>query len=132
MGALSILVVDDDPMMLHMLPPHLEGLGTRLPVAKVVTAATPEAALATLEGLAEPIAVLSDFNLRASMNGLELLAEIARRRPGSVRVLFSGYAREQIGDVGAGGVAHGFVEKPLRIREMIDPIRAIVDARLAG
>ena len=129
--ALSILVVDDDPMMLHMLPPHLSELGTRLPVGEVRTAATPEAALAALDAMpVKEIAVLSDFNLRARMNGLELLAEVARRRPESVRVLFSGYAADQIGDVGSGGVAHGFVEKPLRIREMLDPIRAIVDAHL--
>lgn len=131
MADLSILVVDDDPMMLHMLPPHLLELGTQRPVGKIDTAATPEAALAALEALPPgPVAVLSDFNLRAAMNGLQLLAEVARRRPDSVRVLFSGYAADQIGDVGAGGVAHGFVEKPLRIREMLDPIRAIVDERL--
>lgn len=129
-GELSILVVDDDEMMLHMLPPHLEKLGSEIPVARVQTATSPADALAALASLPDPLAVLSDYNLRAEMNGLQLLTEVARRRPRATRVLFSGYAREQIGDVGSGGVAHGFVEKPLRIREMIEPIRRIIDARV--
>lgn len=117
-------------MMLHMLPPHLADLGTRVPVGKVQTAATPEAALAALDAMPGRVAVLSDFNLRAALNGLQLLAEVARRRPDAVRVLFSGYAADQIGDVGAGGIAHGFVEKPLRIREMLGPLRDIVNGQL--
>lgn len=128
---LRILLVDDDPMMLQMLSPHLEELEARLPVVGVTTADTPDAALAALDGMGPgPLAVMSDFNLKARLNGLQLLAEVEKRRPDAVRILFSGYAREQLGDVSSNGAAHGFVEKPLRIRDMLGPIQEIVDARL--
>lgn len=120
-------------MMLHMLPPHLEALGTRVDVVEVRTAASPDEALRALDAMPEgPLAVLSDFNLKAAMNGLDLLREVERRRPDAVRILFSGYAMDQIGDVGAGGAAHGFVEKPLRIRDMLPPLRSIIDTNLAA
>ena len=129
---MRILVVDDDPMMLQMLPPHLADLAVTPPVAGVETAQTPEAALAVLGRMPDdPLVVLSDFNLKASMNGLDLLKEVQRRRPDAVRVLFSGYALEQLGDVASGGATHGFVEKPLRIREMLPPLTAIINRTLA-
>lgn len=130
---LRILVVDDDPMMLQMLPPHLQDLDVTPRVAGIVTARTPEAALDALGRLdGAPLVVLSDFNLKAAMNGLDLLREVQRRRPDAVRVLFSGYALEQLGDVDAGGATHGFVEKPMRIREMLPPLTAIINRALAG
>lgn len=129
---LRILVVDDDPMMLQMLPPHLQDLAVRPPVDGVETAQTPEAALHALDRLAgQPLVVLSDFNLKAAMNGLDLLKEVQRRRPDAVRVLFSGYALDQLGDVHAGGATHGFVEKPMRIREMLPPLAGIINRTLA-
>ena len=131
---LRILVVDDDPMMLQMLPPHLQDLDVNPRVDGVETAQTPDAALAALSRMAgdSPLVVLSDFNLKASMNGLDLLKEVQRRRPDAVRVLFSGYALDQLGDVHAGGATHGFVEKPMRIREMLAPLTDIITRTLAA
>lgn len=124
---LRILVVDDDPMMLQMLQPHLQDLDLKPPVESVETALTPQAALDALDRLAgAPAVVLSDFNLKNAMNGLDLLKEVRRRRPDAVRILFSGYALEQLGDVDVGGATHGFVEKPMRIREMLPPIVEII------
>lgn len=131
-ASLRILVVDDDRMMLQMLPPHLEHLGTSVPVEKVETAQTPKEALAALERMPPgPLAVLSDFNLKADLNGIDVLREVERRRPDAVRVLFSGYALEQIGDAGRDPALQGFIEKPMRIREMIPPLKEIIDRVLA-
>jgi two-component system chemotaxis sensor kinase CheA len=119
-------VVDDDPMMLRILAPHLEELGS------VQTAQTPRAALAALDAIpAGPLAVLSDFNLKAEMNGVDVLREVERRRPDAARVLFSGYALDQLGEAGRDPALHGFVEKPMRVREMLPPIRAILDRVLS-
>lgn len=130
-AGVRFLVVDDDEMMLHMLPPHLAKLPLARPVSSVETAGTPERALEQLRRTPPgPLVVVSDFNLKASMNGLDLLGAVARERPDAVRVLFSGYASEQIGDATRGGTAHAFLEKPLRIQELLAPLARIVDAHL--
>lgn len=133
MVGLRILLVDDDAMMLHMLPPHLEKLETPMGIEKVETAQTPEAALELVRGTpAGPFVVLSDFNLRASMNGLDLLQEVARQRPDSVRILLSGYAGDQIGDTSRGGATHGFLEKPLRIHDLLPPLARLISDNLGA
>lgn len=130
---LTILLVDDDPLMLRMLAPRLQRLEVRPPVSRVITAQSPQKALQELDGVPEgPLAVLSDFNLKADINGLQLLAEIGRRRPDAVRVLFSGYSHEQIGDVSGGGAAHAFLEKPMRIDELLPPLTDTIHRNLAS
>ena len=113
-------------MMLRMLPGKLEGIPL---VASVHVASTPAAALEAVDALPSPLAVVSDFNLKDPVNGMDLLALIGRKRPGSVRILMSGYSREQLGDVAAS--VHGFVEKPLRIEDMIPPIRRLLEKALS-
>ena len=123
MEGLTVLLVDDDALMLRILAPRLQRLAVDPPVASVVTAQTPEAALEELARVGEgPLVVLSDFNLKAALNGLQLLAQVRERRPDAVRILFSGYSSEQIGDVSAQGAAQAFLEKPLRIDELLGPL----------
>lgn len=127
MARLTILLVDDDPLMLRLLAPRLDRLDVQPPVDRVVTAQTPEAALAELESIGDgPLVVLSDFNLKAAMNGLQLLNEVRRRRPDAARILFSGYSSEQIGDVSGDGAAQAFLEKPLRIDELLGPLASSI------
>ena len=131
MTRLTILLVDDDPFMLRMLAPRLERLDVVPAVGAVLTAATPQAALEALDKADPgPLAVVSDFNLKATLNGLQLLGEVRQRRPDAVRILFSGYSSEQIGDVVGGGAAHAFLEKPLRIDEMMAPLAGAIRAGL--
>ena len=132
MEGLTVLLVDDDAFMLRILGPRLQKLAVDPPVARVVTAQTPEAALEELSRIGDgPLAVLSDFNLKAAMNGLQLLAEVRQRRPDAVRILFSGYSSEQIGDVSAEGAAQAFLEKPLRIDELLGPLADTIHQTLA-
>lgn len=122
---LTILLVDDDPFMHRMLVPRLAEL-TGAP-ASVLTALTPDAALARLDEAPDgKLVVLSDFNLKAPMNGLQLLGVVREKRPEALRVLFSGYSAEQIGDVSGDGAAQAFLEKPMRIDDMVPPLRALI------
>jgi CheY-like chemotaxis protein len=131
--SLTILLVDDDPLMHRMLVPRLEAMKTRVPVTRVLAAQTPDAALAVLEDIpAGPLAVVSDFNLKAAMNGLQLLRNVRKKRPDALRFLLSGYSLQQLGDVQDGGDAHAFLEKPLMLDELIRPLARLIDERLPG
>jgi CheY-like chemotaxis protein len=128
---LSVLLVDDDPLMHRMLAPRLRELPADLSVQHVATALTPEAALAELSRMpAGQLAVVSDFNLKAAMNGLQLLGRVRALRPDSLRVLVSGYSLEQLGDVQAGGDAHAFLEKPLILDELMRALESLFRERL--
>lgn len=129
--SLNILLVDDDLLMHRMLVPRLETMGTRSPVSRVVAAQTPDAALAALERMPPgPLAVVSDFNLKAAMNGLQLLQKVRALRPDALRVLLSGYSLEQLGDVQEGGDADAFLEKPLVLDDLVRPLTKLIDERL--
>jgi DNA-binding NtrC family response regulator len=130
-NGIRILVVDDDELLLRILEevlPEVEGLA----VDGVATASTPEDAFEKLRSM-QPggLVVLSDFNLKAEINGLQLLARVQKLRPDAVRILFSGYSADQIGDVSGDGAAHAFLDKPIRIREMLPAFAAIVQRELA-
>lgn len=102
----------------------------RATVVDVQAALTPEAALADLDRLPEqPLVVVSDFNLKSTMNGLQLLREVHQRRPDAYRVLFSGYSREQLGALDEGGGADAFLEKPLMLDDLIRPLTQLLDQR---
>jgi len=124
--------VDDDPLMHRMLVPRLEEMTTRPPISRVVGVRTPEEALGELGKAPEgPLAVVSDFNLKASKNGLQLLRDVRRARPDALRVLFSGYSLEQLGDVQEGGDADAFLEKPLLLDDLIRPLAKLIEERFA-
>lgn len=123
--------MDDDPLMHRMLVPRLREMPLRAGVAEVQGALTPEAALADLASVpeSEAVAVVSDFNLKAVMNGLQLLREVRNRRPDAYRVLFSGYSKEQLGSLEEGGGADAFLEKPLLLDDLIRPLAKLLDDR---
>lgn len=130
--SLVILLVDDDPLMHRMLVPRLQEMPTTPPVTRVLTALTPEVAIEQVKRLPEgPLAVVSDFNLKSTMNGLQLLRAVRAIRPDALRVLFSGYSLEQLGDVHEGGDADAFLEKPLVLDHLIAPLAELIRARLA-
>lgn len=105
----------------------------RCGIADVQAVLTPDAALADLAGIPEdvPLAVVSDFNLKATMNGLQLLREVRGRRPDAYRVLFSGYSKEQLGSLEEGGGADAFLEKPLMLDDLIQPLTKLLDERFS-
>jgi DNA-binding NtrC family response regulator len=131
MAGIHVLLVDDDDLMLRILEPALADLATTPRVTSVSTALDPDSALGAIDlAPSGPLVVVSDFNLKASLNGVDVLREAARRRPESVRILISGYAADQIGDVTAGGLIHGFLEKPIRIRELYAPLASLIQESL--
>jgi CheY-like chemotaxis protein len=83
---LTILVVDDDPLVLTGTVGMLEDLGHA-----VVKATTGKAALAVLQS-AEPVDVLITDQAMPGMTGTELITAARAERPGLPVILATGYA----------------------------------------
>lgn len=132
MASLTIVLVDDDPLMHRMLAPRLRELRTPEPVRDVISAQTPQAALeAVASAPAGPLAIVSDFNLKSTMTGLDLLGRVREARPDALRILFSGYSDVQLGDVTRSGDAQAFFEKPLHLDELLKPLEQTLADMLA-
>lgn len=131
MEPVTILVVDDDEHMLRViLRPLAACQGLR--VREVLSARTPVDALALLDKAAPgPLVVVSDFNLKAAMNGLDVLDEVRRRRPDALRILMSGYSRDQLGPAVDAAPVHVFVEKAMRIHDTVEPMLTLIRERFA-
>ena len=84
--AATILVVDDDDLVLASTAAVLEDLGHR-----VVEAASGAAALQALADGLVPDLLITDQAM-PSMTGLQLIAEVRRRHPGLPVLLATGYA----------------------------------------
>lgn len=79
-----LLLVDDERHVLDALALHFRRK------YEVITKTSGKAALEALES-GEFVAVVSDLRM-PHMNGLELLAEVKRRAPGTTRLLLTGFA----------------------------------------
>jgi DNA-binding response OmpR family regulator len=119
--ALSVLVVDDDPVILRLLQVNfeLEGIG-------VVTAADGEEGLALAQA-DPPDLVISDI-MMPKVNGLELLAAL-RSAPDTAAlpvILLS--AKAQVADVQRGLElgADDYVTKPFDPLELIDRVYKVL------
>ncbi|HUR69669.1 MAG TPA: response regulator [Candidatus Thermoplasmatota archaeon] len=111
-----ILIVDDDPLMTEFLPRKLAR--AMADGVRIVTAATAREASDIL-ARERPAIVLSDFNLREGRTGLDVLAEAAREAPDATRILFSGHTQREIGIPLREADIHGYIEKPMRIDELV-------------
>ena len=121
---LRILVVDDDPLMTDLLPRKI----TRTllsPRAHILTARTPDEGI-RLAMDERPDVVLSDFNLRSSRDGLDVLEAVGRVCPDAVRILFSAHTRQEVGPRLAAADIHGFVEKTMRLDDMMGPLFEVI------
>ena len=83
-----VLLVDDEPRVLSALRRSLRREGYRLE-----TAEHPARALERLAASPPVDLVVSDHKM-PGMTGAEMLAEVARRWPGTARILLSGWVAE--------------------------------------
>ena len=103
----SVLLVDDDAFMLGVLADMLSGQDYR-----VLTSASGEDALQVLER--EPVEVIVCDQSMPGMSGTELLAQAARRYPGTVRLMLTGQTDlAEIEAAVAAGVADAHYAKPV-------------------
>jgi CheY-like chemotaxis protein len=92
--SLSILVVDDDPLVLMGTAAMLEDLGHQ-----VIAAGSGAEAIAALDGGFDAELVITDYAM-PQMTGLELAWLLKERAPALPVILASGYAESLSGDAG--------------------------------
>ncbi len=120
----SVLVVDDDPSMQHMLINYLEQHNMR------VLRVAHRQDMARQFSHAEPSVVILD--LRLGQDGLDLLRELRARSDVPV-IITSGHLRDEIDRVvGLELGADDYVTKPFSLRELLARIRAVLRRQELG
>ncbi|MFH7320457.1 response regulator [Desulfurivibrio sp. D14AmB] len=118
-GKETILLVEDDEAILMVTARILEGLGYR-----VLTAATPGAALEVAARHPEKIDLLLSDVVMPELNGQELARQIRASQPG-IRCLFmSGYTADVISSNGLLDQGANFLAKPFSLPELAAKVRA--------
>jgi CheY-like chemotaxis protein len=116
-----ILVVDDEEAILETMTFTFED------DYDVVTSSSPRDGLAKLERHAPVAVVISDQRM-PEMTGVELLAEVYKRHPNTVRIILTGFADMDaiIGAINDGHV-YAYVTKPWEPDQLKQVVRRAVD-----
>jgi DNA-binding NtrC family response regulator len=109
----TILLVDDDLLVLRALRRDLEGTGYNLLISQSVASAMQALETEKID------VVISDYNMPGP-NGLDLLAHISREYPQIVRMMLTGHAGLEmaLAAINAGHVYH-MLTKPWEKTELI-------------
>ncbi|MCG8525031.1 MAG: response regulator [Opitutales bacterium] len=111
-SGLSVLFVDDQPILLKMLLSFLE---IKAPDWRIQTAKDGPEALEVLEK-ETPEIVVSDMNM-PGMDGMNLLQNVKQKHPSLIRFILSGQPGQ--GEIlKSVGVAHQFLNKPVKMEEL--------------
>jgi CheY-like chemotaxis protein len=122
-GSEMILVVEDEEQLRRLAQRALERHGYT-----VLTAADGAAALALVDGLEAPVALVISDVVMPGMGGRPLVEELRRRFPG-IRVLFtSGYTTDEIIRRGVMTSETAFLPKPFGVAELGRKVREVLDA----
>lgn len=120
----TVLVVDDEPLILRGLARLLQRRGF-----EVVVADSTASALRLLEGSRVEL-VLTDYHLGPGDNGLDLAREVRRVAPKLPIILSSGYLEQNLQSALPEGVA--FLPKPFVERDLLSMIRTALQSARAS
>jgi CheY-like chemotaxis protein len=123
-GTETVLVVDDEAILLNLLVDILGRKGYR-----VVTANTGREALETLAAAGDRIDLVISDNMMPGIMGRELAREIRRVAPGTRVVLCSGYNAGGEAEPGELDNVSAYVQKPYQRRELLTRVREVLDSR---
>jgi CheY-like chemotaxis protein len=119
----TILLVEDEPTLLEMTCRMLQTLGY-----KVLTAQSPEAAIALADTHNTAIDLLLTDVIMPQMNGKQL-ADLVQSRYPSIKLLFmSGYTANVIAHRGVLDEGIHFIQKPFSRRDLAAKLREVIEA----
>jgi len=122
-GRETVLLVEDEPAMLRVVKRVLEGQGYT-----VLSASTPNAALAIGEDRAGAIDLLVTDVVMPEMNGRELANQLLGVNPRMKLLFMSGYTANVIAPHGVLDQAVDFIQKPFHGNDLIAKIREVLGA----
>ena len=108
--SLTLLVVEDEPLIRIELADHLSDMGYC-----VLEAAGADVAIRLLEAHAEIVAVITDLSMPGSMDGLALARIVRERWPPCALIMISGHHRPAPSELPAG---LRFLPKPVASRSL--------------
>lgn len=119
-----ILVVDDDPVLLQVLP---ETLRLRMPQLNIDTCLSGEQALEHLQKT-DYDAVITDIKM-PHLDGLALLSKIQAQWPSLPIILMTGHGEEELANRGLQAGAFDFIHKPIERDPFVDSVRRAILVR---
>lgn len=115
---ITILVVEDEPLVSMMLVDDLEAAGF-----SVIEAANAASAIQLLERRDDIRVIITDVDMPGTMDGLMLAAAVANRWPPIRIIVVSGHRTVEITDIPDGSV---FYSKPYRPAEIIETMNEML------
>jgi DNA-binding NtrC family response regulator len=122
-----VLIVDDDPALLHALP---EALRLRMGGVTVDTADSAVAALDCIAAL-DYDAIVTDIKM-PGMDGFALLSEIRARRPDTPTLMITGHGEHALAIGALRGGAYDFIQKPIDRDYFVASLRRAIEMSELG
>jgi CheY-like chemotaxis protein len=123
-GSETILIVEDESMILTLLTKSLEELGYTVLIAN-----NGEDALDYCRDESLPIDLILSDVIMPGMNGAEFIVQAKAIRPDAAYAMMSGYARDVIERSGIEEGSVPLIKKPFEIPDFVRFIRAVIERR---
>jgi two-component system cell cycle sensor histidine kinase/response regulator CckA len=120
-GSETILIVEDNDMVLRMTRRALERIGYQ-----VIAATDPEQCLRMMARFGEPIHLMLIDVIMPGMNGKELYERLSVMRPGVDVIYMSGYSEDVISHHGVLDAEVNFIQKPFSTRDLARLVRHVL------
>ena len=121
-GHETILLVEDEPSILHLTTTMLERQGYT-----VLSASTPGEAIRLATEHAGPIHLLMTDVIMPEMNGRDLARSLLSLYPHLRRLFMSGYTSNVIAHHGVLDAGVAFIQKPFSIKDLAAKVRETLD-----
>jgi PAS domain S-box-containing protein len=122
-GHETILLVEDEPVILNMVRTLLEGMGYT-----VIGAETPGQAIRLANEYTGQIDLLMTDVVMPEMNGRELARNLLTYHPGIKRLFMSGYTANVIAHHGVLDEGVHFIQKPFSRQELVNKVQEALEA----
>jgi DNA-binding response OmpR family regulator len=119
-GRRSILVVDDDSDMRHVLSDFLQRSGYR-----VIEAANGQEGISVIES--ERIDVVILDKEMPGMNGLDVLSVVRHRCPRLPIIFITAFGGHEDEDESRRRGARFYIEKPFRVASVVDAVQSVLE-----